>query len=107
MTATLHQASTPAFDPDGFLRDPAQWSHQWAEDLARQDGLPGLRPEHWHVLACLREHYLRYGAVPSMSQVCWLNGMHRHCMNELFPSPREAWRLAGLPDPGEEAKAYM
>jgi tRNA 2-thiouridine synthesizing protein E len=28
-------------------------------------------------------------------------------MQHLFPSPREAWRIAGLPNPGEEAKAYM
>jgi tRNA 2-thiouridine synthesizing protein E len=107
MATALNQASMTTFDPDGFLHDPAQWSHEWAEQLARQDGLPALGAEHWHVLAYLREHYIRYGAVPSMGQVCWLNGMDRHCMTELFPSPREAWRLAGLPNPGEEAKAYM
>jgi len=25
----------------------------------------------------------------------------------LFPSCLAAWRIAGLPDPGEEAKAYL
>jgi hypothetical protein len=25
----------------------------------------------------------------------------------LFPNPREAWRVAGLPNPGEEAKTYL
>jgi len=28
-------------------------------------------------------------------------------VENLFRSEREAWRIAGLPDPGEEAKAYM
>ena len=33
--------------------------------------------------------------------------MDKHCVDKLFHSQREAWRVAGLPDPGEEARAYM
>jgi len=29
------------------------------------------------------------------------------CLEQLFHGTREAWRIAGLPDPGEEARAYM
>lgn len=35
------------------------------------------------------------------------NGLDADCLHQLFRSPRQAWRIAGLPNPGEEAKAYL
>jgi len=43
----------------------------------------------------------------ALSHVCHLTGQSADCMQHLFPNPREAWRVAGLPNPGEEAKAYL
>ena len=40
---------------------------------------------------------MRFPAIP----------LERMCMPDLFRSVRTAWRVAGLPNPGEEAKAYM
>jgi tRNA 2-thiouridine synthesizing protein E len=33
--------------------------------------------------------------------------MSKYFVEHLFRSQREAWRIAGLPDPGEEARAYL
>jgi len=33
--------------------------------------------------------------------------MDRHCVDDLLRSKREAWRVAGLQHPGEEAKSCM
>lgn len=30
-----------------------------------------------------------------------------NCVHRLFGGPLEAWKVAGLPDPGEEARTYM
>lgn len=95
-------------DRDGFFRVPESWSRELAERLARQDGLAALTGEHWQIIDALREHYHRFGATPpAFAHLC--ARMHRdtHCVIRLFHSEREAWRLAGLPDPGEEAKAYL
>jgi tRNA 2-thiouridine synthesizing protein E len=42
-----------------------------------------------------------------MSQICRTHGMDRKAVQRLFGSCRQAWRVAGLPNPGEEALSYM
>ena len=95
------------FDPDGFLLDPAMWSESLANRIARNDGLDELSELQIGLLLALRREYAKHGSVTALSHVCHLTGQSADCMQHLFPSPREAWRLAGLPNPGEEAKSYM
>ena len=103
-SATLGPA---IFDPDGFLLDPAMWSESLANRIARNDGLDELSELQIGLLLALRREYAKHGSVTALSHVCHLTGQSADCMQHLFPSPREAWRLAGLPNPGEEAKSYM
>jgi tRNA 2-thiouridine synthesizing protein E len=98
---------TAIFGPDGFLLDPAMWSESLADHVAQSDGLGELSELHISLLHALRREYAKHGSVPALSHVCHLTGQSADCMHHLFPSPREAWRIAGLPNPGEEAKAYM
>ena len=95
------------FDQDGFLTDPSHWDEAVAERLAREDGLGELKAEQWAILRALRSHYLKSGGVPALPHICHANQFDPWCMNEYYPDAKEAWRLAGLPNPGEEAKAYM
>jgi dissimilatory sulfite reductase related protein len=111
-TQDLQQSVTerplpPALDEDGFLLDPELWTRRLARALAEQDGLGELGPDHWAIIFYLREHRLNYGAIPPMSQVCRTQHLDRKAVQRLFGGCREAWRIAGLPNPGEEAKAYM
>lgn len=95
------------FDEDGFLRNPDDWDEDLAVQLAINDGLEELTEQHWRVIGYLREHYLAHHTMPPMSYIEWLFGMHRDEVRQIFSSVHEAWRVAGLPNPGEEAKAYM
>lgn len=95
------------FDDDGFLADPAQWNRELAQQLASSDGIGDLSEAHWAVLLHLREHYLRSQALLPASHVCHVNQLDPECVVGLFQNMREAWRIAGLPNPGEEAKSYM
>ncbi|MFZ3173436.1 MAG: TusE/DsrC/DsvC family sulfur relay protein [Thiobacillus sp.] len=95
------------FDPDGFLLDPAMWSESLANRIARNDGLGELSELQIGLVLALRREYTKHGSVTALSHVCHLTGQSADCMQHLFPSPREAWRIAGLPNPGEEAKSYM
>jgi tRNA 2-thiouridine synthesizing protein E len=40
-------------------------------------------------------------------QVCRELDLVSDCVCALFGGPLEAWKVAGLPDPGEEARVYM
>lgn len=94
-------------DEEGFLSDSRQWTRETARILAEMDGIGTLGPGHWAVIYYLREHYEAYGSIPPMAQVCRSQQLEKHAVRQLFGGCREAWRIAGLPDPGEEARAYM
>lgn len=99
-------ATQLVFDHDGFLADPLKWNEEAARHIAADDGIDELSDAHWAIIRFLREHYLA-GGLPAVSHVCHANNFERQCIPSLFRSVRAAWRIAGLPNPGEEAKAYM
>jgi tRNA 2-thiouridine synthesizing protein E len=97
---------TLVFDKDGFLSSPENWNEELARCLAAENGVGELSEEHWKIIHFLREHYLD-GGLTAGSHVCHVHHLDHHCIPELFQSMKAAWRIAGLPNPGEEANAYM
>ena len=95
------------FDSSGFLIDPNVWSITLADRIAQADGLGELNDLQIGLLHALRSEYAKHGCVTALSHVCHLTGQSADCMQHLFPNPRIAWRVAGLPDPGEEARTYL
>lgn len=95
------------FDADGFFIDPGLWNEALAHHIAHADGMGQLNGSQLELLQTLRREFKKHGSVTALSHICHLNGQSADCMQKMFPSPREAWRIAGLPNPGEEAKAYM
>lgn len=87
------------FDRNGFLAEPERWSKELAATIALRDGLDVLTPDHWEVIWALREYYREHGTWPDFDQVCALHHLEDHCVDHLFSTPEEAWRIAGLPDP--------
>ena len=101
------QDSHLQFDMNGFLLDGQAWNEKIAGAIAKYDGVGPLTPKHWKIINELRHSWLDSQALPAVSHVCHQAGLGPMCLEELFHGPREAWRIAGLPDPGEEARAYM
>lgn len=94
-------------DESGLLRDPHDWSPQLARELAREDGIEELSEEHWRLIESLRNYYAKYHVPPSSTRISHDTHLTAEATHHLFPNCLEAWRIAGLPDPGEEAKAYL
>jgi tRNA 2-thiouridine synthesizing protein E len=99
--------STVSFDIDGFLTESDCWTADLAEQVARQAGIDELTAKHWEVIRIVREGYFSFGALPVMRLVCRAAGLDRSRAHEFFSSCNALWRIAGLPNPGEEAKSYM
>ena len=78
------------------------WSAVRAREIARNVGIASLTEPHWRVIACLRNHFIAYGAPPPQPTACRLCGLPADCEDELFGSPERAWAVAGLPDLAEE-----
>lgn len=106
-TSTDQQTIPFYFDEDGFLSDSSTWTQELAREIAQLDGLGSLERDHWAVIEYVRDRYFRLGAIPLMRRVCRANNLSSNAVKQLFGSCKTLWRVAGLPDPGEEAKAYM
>jgi TusE/DsrC/DsvC family sulfur relay protein len=95
------------FDENGFLLDFDLWDRDIALAIAGQLKLGELEEDHWAVIDFLREHYLAQGPLPWPSHICRTLKLDADCIRQLFGGPIEAWKVAGLPDPGEEARTAM
>ncbi|HEX8980616.1 MAG TPA: TusE/DsrC/DsvC family sulfur relay protein [Parasulfuritortus sp.] len=95
------------FDADDFLSDSQIWNTEVAERIARADGIPALDEKHWEIIDQVRKQFFSHGTLPVMRLVCRAAGIDRHKAHKLFGSCKTLWRVAGLPNPGEEAKSYM
>lgn len=95
------------FDVDGFFRDAQPWDEALAQRIAQHDGMGELSRVQMELLHTLRTEYQKNGNLSALSHICHIDGQSADCLHDLFPSPRHAWRLAGLPHPGDEAKVYM
>lgn len=94
-------------DENGFLRRPEDWDRSLAESMADRLGIDRLGEDHWRLIEHIREHRLQQGTLPWMAHVCRELELDEDCFLRLFGGPIEAWKVAGLADPGEEARVYM
>jgi tRNA 2-thiouridine synthesizing protein E len=95
------------FDDYGFLVDPDLWDRDLALRIANELEVGELEESHWAVVDYLREHYLEKATLPWEGNLCRELDLVEDCVHRLFGGPLEAWKVAGLPDPGEEARTYM
>jgi tRNA 2-thiouridine synthesizing protein E len=101
------EVPVPDLDEYGLLVDAQQWNESVAHALAQLNDVGPLTEAHWRFIRALRSYYIKYRFPPAMSLICRKEGMDSHCVQRLFCTCLNAWRVAGLPDPGEEAKSYL
>ena len=95
------------FDEDGFLINPEIWNKTLASQVAEQSGIGQLTTAHLNIIRFVREKYLSIGSIPPMRRICREFGYERDAVQGLFGGCKQLWKVAGLPNPGEEAKTYM
>ena len=93
-------------DEGGYLIDPLSWDRSFTQRRADEVGV-GLTAQHWQLIELIRDKYLRLGALPPMRTVCKAVGIDKKTLKQQFGSCLALWKMAGLPNPGEEAEAYM
>jgi len=104
---TLFTRPYALLDEDGFLIDGMKWNQALAERIAAREGIEALEERHWRLLRHVRERYQALGGMPGMRRVCRATGIPREEIYMLFGGCLPVWRIAGLPNPGEEARSYM
>lgn len=94
-------------DEFGLLVNPADWTPELARELANHYKVDTLTDQHWAFIQSLRDYYAEFHVPPPAYKLCQDLHLQRGCGHRLFHTCLDAWRIAGLPDPGEEAKTYL
>ncbi len=98
-TVTFGEARSYTLDPYGFLDPPEQWDEEFANGMARLQGIyGGLTKEHWDFISYLREKFLKEKKLPLLVVACAENHLPLGKLKSLFPTGyfRGACRIAGL-----------
>ncbi len=93
-------------DEDGFLADLEDWSEAVARVLAAQEGITELAEDQLDILKFMREYYKKHKFFPIVRYVCKNVHQPSNCVTEKFMDPVTAWKIAGLPNPGEEVIGF-
>ena len=105
--ASQYAPNSPCFDSDGFTTDPDHWSDESTRKAAVEDGLGELSQEQWQFVHTIHHLYDKTGAWPGVHRLCHHLHSNRYHLDALFGNAFEAYRLAGVPNPGEEVKTYL
>jgi len=98
-TVTFGEGKTYTLDRYGFLDDPEQWDEDFAEGMARLQGIyDGLTQEHWDFISYIRNQFLTEKDLPLLVVACADNHLRLGKLKSLFPTGyfRGACRIAGL-----------
>jgi tRNA 2-thiouridine synthesizing protein E len=88
-------------DPEGFFRDPTQWTPEMAPAIARENGIDELTDRHWQVVNFMRSTYLETGSAPTIRSLGKTSGVPIKELYRLFPKgpAKLAAKIAGIPKP--------
>ena len=90
-----------AFNEEGFMTDPNQWTKEIAGVLARQEGIESLTPEHWKIIDFCRTTGMASGKSPTLRQITTGTGISTKELFALFPKgpAKKVAKISGLGKP--------
>lgn len=90
-----------AFDAEGFLVHPDEWSRELAEKIAALLGITSLSNAHWVIIESSRKESLETGSTPNMRRLCSISGKNAKEVFTLFPSSpaKTVAKIAGVRKP--------
>ena len=99
-TATIAGVEV-AVNDEGFLEQPDQWTESMAVEIAREEGIDPLTPQHWQVVNFMRKEYFEKGTGPTVRALGKTSGVSVKELYQLFPKgpAKLAAKIAGIPKP--------
>lgn len=89
-----------AFNKDGHLVDPKQWTRDLAVTIAEAQGTP-LDPARWKVIEFARADFEEHGVAPNVRRITMGTGLATKDLYTMFPKApaRTVAKIAGIPKP--------
>ena len=92
---------TVQVNDEGFLTNPNEWSKEIAVELAKEEGIAELTPEHWKIVDFCRQFGANGGKAPTLRQITTGTGVSTKDLFTLFPKgpAKKVARISGLDKP--------
>lgn len=108
MPSIKFEGGSAEVDENGYLKNIYAWNESIAAAIAKKEGIKKLTEDNIEVLKFLRNYYIKFNSFPLLKMVCSNLDKPASCMTKPFKmDPLKAWKIAGLPQPGEEALVYL
>ena len=90
-----------AFDAEGFMTNPNEWTKDIAGMLAEEEGIVPLTDRHWVVIDFVRDEFAKTGESPTLRSISKKSGVNTKELYALFPKgpAKKVARVAGLGKP--------
>jgi tRNA 2-thiouridine synthesizing protein E len=86
---------------EGYMTNPGEWSKDIAAELAKDEGIAELTPEHWKVIEFCRQDAHASGKAPTLRRITTTAGVSTKELFALFPKgpAKKVARISGLGKP--------
>ena len=90
-----------AFNEEGFMTEPNQWTKEIAEVIAKQEGIETLTENHWKIIDFCRQTGMASGKSPTLRQITTGTGISTKDLFAIFPKgpAKKVAKIAGLGKP--------
>ncbi len=101
MVAKTIAGKTVEVNEEGFMINPNEWSEEIAVEIAKEEGIAELTPEHWKIINFCRQSAGTSGKAPTLRQITVGTGVSTKDLFALFPKgpAKKVARIAGLGKP--------
>lgn len=101
MVAKTIAGKTVEVNEEGFMVNPNEWSEEIAVEIAKEEGIAELTPEHWKIINFCRQSAGTSGKAPTLRQITVGTGVSTKDLFALFPKgpAKKVARIAGLGKP--------
>jgi dissimilatory sulfite reductase related protein len=92
---------TVEVNEEGFMTNPNDWNQEIAVEIAREEGLPELTPEHWKIIDYCRQSAAVSGKAPTLRNITNGAGVSTKELFALFPKgpAKKVAKISGLGKP--------
>ncbi len=101
MTTRVIAGVTVQVNDEGYMTNPAEWNKEIAVEIAKEENIADLTPDHWKVIDFCRTSAVTSGKAPTLRTITTGTGVSTKEMFTLFPKgpAKKVARISGLGKP--------
>jgi len=101
MSTKTIAGKTVQVNDEGFMTNPQEWTKEIAVEVAKEEGIAELTPNHWKVIDFCRQAGVSSGKAPTLRQITTVTGASTKDLFAWFPKgpAKKVAKISGLGKP--------